>query len=103
MVRIGPRTKKVVQDTLKYGMPSTFAYPLTIKDARGSYVQDLDGQWFLDFNSQVCSCNIGYKHPEIVKVLQKYSKLGAHKIAGQDFFTNQPPRCRTCLQHGVHY
>ena len=75
MVRIGPRTKKVVQDTLRYGVPSTFVYPLSIKDGKGSHVQDLDGNWFLDFNSQVCSTNIGYKHPEIMKVLQKIIKL----------------------------
>lgn len=92
MIKIGPRTRKVVQEIEKYAVPGTFCYPLSIKDGKGSYIQDLDDNWFLDFNSQVCSCPLGYRHPELMKVLEHYSKIGAHKIAGQDFYSEEHAR-----------
>ena len=64
-------SKKIVQKTQKYCVKGTFAYPLVVKTGKGSYIQDLDGKWYLDFNANVSSCNIGYSHPEIMKVLEK--------------------------------
>ncbi len=80
-------SEKVVKKTLKYCPDTTYAYPLTIKSGNGCYIEDLDGKKYLDFNSQVCSCPVGYGHPEILEVIRKYSNIGAHKIGGQDFFT----------------
>jgi 4-aminobutyrate aminotransferase len=86
---IGKKARAIVKKTLEYCVHTTFAYPLVIKDGEGCFLIDADGNRFLDFNSNVCSCNVGYKHPEIMKVLEDYSRIGAHKIAGQDFFSEE--------------
>jgi 4-aminobutyrate aminotransferase len=86
---VGPNSQKIIQKTQKYCVKSTFAYPLTVKDAKGCYIEDFDGNKYLDFNSNVSSCNVGYAHPEVMKVLEKYSKIGIHKIAGQDFYSEE--------------
>jgi len=85
----GPRAKKIVKQTKKYCVETTFAYPLVIKTGSGCFLEDVDGFRYLDFNSNVASCNVGYNHPEIMEVLEKFSKLGTHKIAGQDFYTEE--------------
>jgi len=83
------KSKEIVKKIQKYCVKSTFVYSLTIKSGKGCYIQDVDGKWYLDFNANVSSCNVGYAHPEIMEVLEKYSKLGAHKIAGQDFYSEE--------------
>lgn len=85
----GPKTRKVVSATEKFGVRSTHHYPMSIKDGDGVFLQDLDGNWFLDFHANIASTAVGYKHPALMKVLEKYCKTGAHKIAGQDFFSSE--------------
>jgi 4-aminobutyrate aminotransferase len=86
---LGPRAKKIVKQTKKYCIDTTFAYPLVIKTGSGCFLEDVDGIRYLDFNSNVASCNVGYNHPEIIKVLEQFSKIGVHKIAGQDFYSEE--------------
>jgi 4-aminobutyrate aminotransferase len=85
----GPRAKKIVKQTKKYCIDTTFAYPLVIKTGNGCFLEDVDGIRYLDFNSNVASCNVGYNHTEIMEVLEKFSKIGTHKIAGQDFYSEE--------------
>jgi len=85
----GPKAKKIVQKTKKLCVETTFAYPFVIKTGQGCFLQDVDGNRYLDFNSNVCSCNVGYNHPKIMEVLKEYSRIGTHKIAGQDFYTEE--------------
>lgn len=68
---------------------STFAYPLVIKDGQGCYIEDIDGEQYLDFTSNISSCPLGYGHPEIKETIKRYSDNGAHKIAGQDFYCEE--------------
>jgi 4-aminobutyrate aminotransferase len=85
----GRKTKNIVKRTRKSCIETTFAYPLTIKNGEGCFLEDLDGNVYLDFNSNVCTCNIGYGHPEIKEVIKSFGEIGAHKIAGQDFYTEE--------------
>jgi len=89
--RASPRrkAKKIVKQTKKFCIETTYAYPLVIKSGSGCFLEDVDGIFYLDFNSNVASCNVGYNHPEIMDVLEKFSQLGTHKIAGQDFYTEE--------------
>jgi 4-aminobutyrate aminotransferase len=52
-------------------------------------IEDVDGNKFLDFTSNIGTCPLGYSHPSIMEVLAEYSKNGAHKIAGQDFYCKE--------------
>jgi 4-aminobutyrate aminotransferase len=81
--------RNIVKRTQKVCVKTTFAYPLVIKNGYGCYLEDVDGNRFLDFTSNVCSCNIGYNHPEILRVVESFVGVGAHKIAGQDFYSKE--------------
>lgn len=85
----GPKAKVIVGKTKKFCIDTTFAYPLAVKTGSGCYIEDVDGNCYLDFNSNVCSSTVGYGHPEIMEILKAYSKIGAYKIAGQDFFCKE--------------
>ncbi len=93
----GPKTKKIVSEINKFAVPSTYAYPLAIKDGQGVYLKDADNNWFLDFNSNVCATPLGYRHPEILEVIADFSRNGAHKIAGQDFYTKEHAKLLSAL------
>lgn len=85
----GPAARQVIDTMRRNCYDSTFTYPLVIADGTGSFLQDVDGNTFLDFTSNIGSCPLGYSHPEIMKVLAEMSKSGAHKIAGQDFYCRE--------------
>ncbi|MBI2126159.1 MAG: aminotransferase class III-fold pyridoxal phosphate-dependent enzyme [Thaumarchaeota archaeon] len=85
----GPKAKQLVAKAAKTIVNSTFVYPFAIKDGNGCYLEDVDGNVFLDFTANIASCPLGYGHPDILNVLKKYSKIGAHKIAGQDFYCEE--------------
>lgn len=79
----------VIKKTKKFCVDTTFAYPLVIKSGYGCYIEDINKKLYLDFNSNVCSCAVGYNHPEIIEVLRNFVGVGAHKIAGQDFYSEE--------------
>jgi len=85
----GVIARDIVKRTQKVCVKTTFAYPLVIKNGYGCHIEDVDGNHFLDFTSNVCSCNIGYNHPEILGVIESFVGIGAHKIAGQDFYSKE--------------
>ncbi|MDI6826562.1 MAG: aspartate aminotransferase family protein [Candidatus Aenigmarchaeota archaeon] len=85
----GRRAKSIVKRTKKYCIETTFAYPLVIKKGEGCFLEDVDGNVYLDFNSNVCTCNIGYGHPEVMEVIRNFGQISAHKIAGQEFFSEE--------------
>ena len=74
-------------NTLVYN--STFVYPLVIKGGQGCYIEDVDGERYLDFTSNIASCPLGYSHPELNEIIKRYVGIGAHKIAGQDFYCEE--------------
>jgi len=79
----------VINKMKKLAYNSTFVYPLVIKDGQGCYIEDIDGKQYLDFTSNISSCPLGYGHPEIKEIIKRYGDLGAHKIAGQDFYCEE--------------
>jgi 4-aminobutyrate aminotransferase len=85
-------TKKsfsVVKKIKKLIYNSTFVYPLVIKDGQGCYIEDIDGEQYLDFTSNISSSPLGYGHPEIKELIKRYGDIGAYKIAGQDFYCEE--------------
>jgi taurine--2-oxoglutarate transaminase len=49
--------------------------PLMVKDAKGVYVNDFDGNTYLDFSSQLVNVNIGHQHPAVVAAIQEQAAL----------------------------
>ena len=87
----GPKASRIVKEFKKLSYDSTFTYPLVIKTGCGCRIEDVDGNKFLDFTSNIGSCPLGYSHPEILEVIKDYcsTKNGVHKIAGQDFYCEE--------------
>jgi 4-aminobutyrate aminotransferase len=85
----GSKSSKLSEFYRRYNALSTHEYPLAIKDGQGAYIQDVDGNWFLDFNSQIASAALGYKHPEVMHTIKEHSDNGAMKIAGQFFYCEE--------------
>lgn len=85
----GPIASKIISSMKDHTYDSTFMYSLVIKDGHDCVIEDVDGNEYLDFTSSVGACPLGYSHPDILEVLKEYSTNGAHKIAGQDFYTQE--------------
>ncbi|MCH7568315.1 MAG: aspartate aminotransferase family protein [Nanoarchaeota archaeon] len=82
----GPRSARILEGLKRknggWGVP----HPLVFSGkGRGAYCQDIDGNVFLDFASQITSNPLGYNHPEMLGVVKKYGKKFPVKYAGQDF------------------
>ncbi len=86
---VDKKAEKIVEKTMKFCIDTTFAYPLVVKTGKGVYLWDVDDKKYLDFSSNVCSSNVGYNHPKILEIIKQYSKIGTHKLAGQDFFIEE--------------
>ena len=82
-------SKQIVKKTQRFCIEGTFVYPLVIKSGFGCYLEDVDGKFYLDFASNICTCNVGYNHPEIIKTIGNFVGVGAHKMAGQDFYNEE--------------
>ncbi len=85
----GPNAKRIINVMKKHAYDSTFMYPLVISRGHDCIIEDVDGNQFLDFTSNIGACPLGYSHPEIIETLSKYSSVGTYKIAGQDFYCKE--------------
>ncbi len=85
----GPNAKKIIDTIKKISYDSTFMYPLVISNGHNCIIEDVDGNEFLDFTSNIGACPVGYSHPDVMETLSEYSKNGTHKIAGQDFYSQE--------------
>ncbi len=85
----GIKATSIIDSITNTSYNSTYTYPLVIKTGKGCVLEDIDGNKFLDFTSNIGSCPLGYSHPAIIEILKKYSTNGAHKIAGQDFYCEE--------------
>jgi len=85
----GPKAREIVSYINEHCLDTTFTYPLVVKTGYQCYIEDVDGNVYLDFASNIGVSQLGYSHPDIIEVLQKYSKLSALKIAGQDFYSEE--------------
>ncbi len=88
----GPNAKKIIAADAEYVNP---AYPrpdfkLVAESARGVWVEDVDGNTFLDCNAGVAVCSTGHCHPEVVKVIQDQAAQLIH-MCGTDYYYRQMP------------
>lgn len=89
MIRVtppGPNARKVLAKDRLYISPSyTRAYPLVIERGDGMFVDDVDGNRFLDFTAGVAVNTPGHAHPEIVRAIADQAARFIH-MAGTDFY-----------------
>jgi 4-aminobutyrate aminotransferase len=82
----GKRAKKILDMDRQYLSPSlTRHYPLVVARGKGAYVEDVDGNVFLDFTAGIAVCSTGHCHPEVVKAIKKQAETLIH-MSGTDFY-----------------
>ena len=82
----GPKARRFIRQDKTYVSPSyTRYYPLVVEKAKGLWVNDLDGNLFLDFTSGIAVCATGHCHPRVVKAIKAQADLLLH-MSGTDFY-----------------
>src|SRR5947209_1038303 len=82
----GPNAARILKLDDEFISPSyTRSYPMVAKRGRGCYVEDVDGNQFLDFAAGIAVCSTGHCHPEVVAAIQKQAGELIH-ISGTDFY-----------------
>jgi 4-aminobutyrate aminotransferase len=88
----GPKARAIVAADAEYVNP---AYPrpdfkLVAKRGEGVWVEDVDGNVFLDCNAGVAVCSTGHCHPEVVRAIQDQAAQLIH-ICGTDYYYSLMP------------
>lgn len=87
----GPLARKVIDEDQKLISPSyTRCYPLVVKRGLGSWIEDADGNTFLDFTAGIAVNSTGHCHPEVVQAIQDQCAKLIH-MSGTDFYYEQMP------------
>ena len=88
----GPKAKEIIEADAQYVTPSypRPAWQLVAERAAGMWVEDVDGNIFLDCNAGVAVCSTGHCHPEIVAAIREQSERLIH-MCGTDYFYRQMP------------
>lgn len=63
----------------------TRAYPLVVEKGEGVYIEDVDGNRYLDFTSGIATTSTGHCHPAVVEKIISQSKKLIH-MSGTDFY-----------------
>ena len=98
----GPKGKKIIEADARYVTPS---YPrpdfkLVAERAEGVWVEDVDGNVFLDCNAGVAVCSTGHCHPEVVRAIQEQSARLIH-MCGTDYYYRHMPELGKKLEEIV--
>jgi 4-aminobutyrate aminotransferase len=75
-------------------------YKLVVRRAQGVWVEDVDGNTFLDCNAGVAVCNTGHCHPEVVRAIQEQAAELIH-MCGTDFYYRHMPELARKLEEIV--
>src|SRR5882724_6350348 len=89
----GPNAKAIIEADAKFVNP---AYPrppfkLVAERASGVWVEDVDGNVFLDCNAGVAVCSTGHCHPAVVKAIQDQAAELIH-MCGTDYYYRHMPQ-----------
>src|SRR6266516_3662048 len=88
----GPKGQAIVAADAQFVNPAypRPAFKLVAERAQGVWVEDVDGNIFLDCNAGVAVCSTGHCHPEVVAAIQEQAAQLIH-MCGTDFYYRQMP------------
>jgi 4-aminobutyrate aminotransferase len=82
----GPKAKAIIDRDAKVVSTSyTRDYPLVIARGEGAFVEDVDGNVFLDCTAGIAVTATGHSHPEVVQAITEQAKKFLH-MSGTDFY-----------------
>ena len=81
----GPNARKIVDEDTKYLVTTTKSLPIVAERAKGAFVEDVDGNVYLDFSTGISVTNVGHIHPYVRdRVAEQLDKLW--HFAGTDYY-----------------
>ncbi|HVF26939.1 MAG TPA: aminotransferase class III-fold pyridoxal phosphate-dependent enzyme, partial [Pyrinomonadaceae bacterium] len=88
----GPKGQAIVEADAQFVTPSypRPSFKLVAERAEGVWVEDVDGNIFLDCNAGVAVCSTGHCHPEVVKAIQDQAAQLIH-MCGTDYYYRHMP------------
>ena len=88
----GPVGQKIVEADSQFVTPSypRPSFKLVAERAEGVWVEDVDGNIFLDCNAGVAVCSTGHCHPEVVRAIQEQAAQLIH-MCGTDYYYRHMP------------
>jgi 4-aminobutyrate aminotransferase len=88
----GPKGREIIEADKTYVNPSYPRpdYKLVAERGYGMWIEDVDGNIFLDCNAGVAVCSTGHCHPEIVKAITEQAETLIH-MCGTDFYYRHMP------------
>jgi 4-aminobutyrate aminotransferase len=82
----GPKAKALIaRDNKVVSHSYTRGYPLVIERGLGAWVEDVDGNTFLDCAAGIAVNSTGHSHPDIVRAIEEQAKRFLH-MSGTDFY-----------------
>jgi 4-aminobutyrate aminotransferase len=98
----GPAAREIIKADAQWVTPSYPRpdYKLVVRRAEGVWVEDVDGNIFLDCNAGVAVCNTGHCHPEVVRAIQEQAAELIH-MCGTDFYYRHMPELGRKLEEIV--
>lgn len=88
----GPKGKEIIEADAQFVNPSypRPSFKLVAERAEGVWVEDVDGNIFLDCNAGVAVCSTGHCHPEVVEAIQRQAEQLIH-MCGTDYYYRHMP------------
>ncbi|MBP9663487.1 MAG: acetyl ornithine aminotransferase family protein [Pyrinomonadaceae bacterium] len=95
----GPKSLEIIAGDERYVTPSYPRpdYKLVVDRAHGVWVEDPDGNTFLDCNAGVAVCSTGHCHPEVVAAITKQVNEFIH-FCGTDYYYRHMPELGKTLE-----
>src|SRR5215216_5934477 len=89
----GPNGQRIVEADSQFVTPSypRPSFKLVAERASGVWVEDVDGNLFLDCNAGVGVCSTGHCHPEVVRAIQQQTEQLIH-MCGTDYYYRHMPQ-----------
>jgi 4-aminobutyrate aminotransferase len=82
----GPNAQAIIaRDAKAVSTSYTRDYPLVIARGEGAYVEDVDGNVFLDCTAGIAVTATGHSHPEVVRAITDQAQRFLH-MSGTDFY-----------------
>jgi 4-aminobutyrate aminotransferase len=89
----GPKGLEIIKADAQFVTPSypRPSFKLVAERAQGVWIEDVDGNIFLDCNAGVAVCSTGHCHPEVVAAIQKQAAEMIH-MCGTDYYYRHMPQ-----------
>ncbi|KPV44706.1 4-aminobutyrate aminotransferase [Acidiplasma aeolicum] len=81
----GPKAREIINMDSKFLATSTKSLPVVACRASDCYIEDVDGNVFLDFSSGISTSNIGYSNSHLISAVEDQMHKMWH-FAGTDFY-----------------